>query len=131
MTDDKEIEKLFKTAKTEFSDNAEFTAALQQKLDKVELIRQMQESKLKSYKLGLITAFVIGVIFGGIGLAVLAHMPADTAVLAGTVSNGIIANLFGGVNGLYSALLSLLITGGTLCIALNVQDIYEMKARMR
>lgn len=125
MTDDKDIEKLFSTAKTEFEDNAQFMDALSEKLDKVEFVKQIQERKLRSYKIGLIVAFAVGVVFGAIGLLVILHLPAESVTLAET---GFLANLFGGIRNMSAILLSLVVTGGAVCISLNIQDILRMKA---
>ena len=50
MTKDKELENLFATAIQEFNDNDLFTAELSSKLDKVEILKHIQqEQKRRSY----------------------------------------------------------------------------------
>lgn len=129
MTDDKDIDKLFSTAVTEFDDNRQFMSALTEKLDKVEYIQQIQGQKRKAYKISLIVAFAIGVVFGGIGLALILHMPETTPVI-NTLGIGVLMELPNGMKGLSATVLSFVITGGILCIALNIQDIYRMKSML-
>lgn len=125
MTDDKDIEKLFSTAETQFDDDAQFMAALNEKLDKVEFIKQIQERKLKSYRISLIVAFAAGAVFGIIGLFMVSHVPAETFTMTGT---GFLIDFICSSRNISTILLSLLAIAGTIGISLNIQDIQRMKS---
>lgn len=127
MTEDKEMEELFSLAKTSFEDNPEFMAKLSEKLDRIEYLRQIQESRRKSYVVGLIVAFAFGLLFGCIGLTIAVNMPAGTPFVADGIISRFAVSVFHGMNGLIATVLSLVVTAGTVCIALNVQDISRMK----
>ena len=69
MTKDKALEELFLAQKPHFSDNADFMAALTQRLDAVEFIKQHQEATIRRYKMLMVAAFVVGIISGATAIA--------------------------------------------------------------
>lgn len=125
MTRDTEIEKLFSTAKTEFADNEEFTLALSLKLEKVEYIKRMQEENIRHYKKGIITAFIIGAIFGVLAIIAIAYMPTDTEILSRCKALDI-----NRLKWISTAIISVFVGGSAIGIASSVQDLSNLKSSM-
>lgn len=119
MTDDKDIEMLFATAKTEFDDNDRMMASLNAKLDKVEYIRRIQDQKARQYKIALVVAFVAGILFCGVAIVILNFLPAADGL------HGLFARPWAALA------LSLLLSGAAVCLAFNVRDISAAKAMQK
>lgn len=77
MTPDKDIQTLFDSAKAEFEDNADFLQTLNRNLDKVEYIKQVQDSQIKRYRHTVIYALVAGVCAGTLAMATIGNIPSD------------------------------------------------------
>ena len=77
MNKDNALKELFLAQKPHFDDNADFMAALTQRLDAVEYVRQHQEATLRRYKLAMVAAFVVGIVSGAVTMAFVLSMPAD------------------------------------------------------
>ena len=77
MTPDKDIQKFFESARTEFEDNADFLQTLNRNLDKVEYIKQVQDSQIKRYRHTVIYALVAGVCAGTLAMATIGNIPSD------------------------------------------------------
>lgn len=81
MTKDKELENLFATAIQEFNDNDIFTADLSSKLDKVEILKHIQqEQKRRSYT-RLLVAFFAGALSVIVALLLLPMLPTDMEII--------------------------------------------------
>ena len=81
MTKDKELEKLFSSALTEFDDNETFLSRLEQKLEKVEYMKRIQEEQKKSYRINLVLAFVAGALSLLAVSALFPALPTDQQIL--------------------------------------------------
>lgn len=67
---DKELENLFLSSTPDLTDDVQFMAALERKMNAVEFLRQEQEDQKRSYRLAIGLALVLG-IFCGMGLCCL------------------------------------------------------------
>ena len=77
MTPDKDIQQLFDSAKAEFEDNEDFLQTLGRSLDKVEYIKQIQDSRIRKYRYSMICALVAGVCAGSLAMATIGNIPSD------------------------------------------------------
>ena len=81
MTQDKELEKLFSAAITEFSDNDQFLEHLSAQLDKVEYLKRIQQEQKRRYKMNLVLAFASGAFGMLVALLLLPLLPSDMQIL--------------------------------------------------
>lgn len=77
MTKDKELENLFATAIQEFNDNDLFTADLSSKLDKVEILKHIQQEQKRRSNTRLLVAFFAGALSVIVALLLLPMLPTD------------------------------------------------------
>lgn len=64
---DKELEELFLSSAPDLTDDVQFMAVLERKMNAVEFLKQEQEAQKRSYRLAIGVALVLGV-FCGMGL---------------------------------------------------------------
>ena len=131
MTKDKALEELFLAQKPQFTDNADFMAALTKRLDAVEFIKQHQEATIRRYKILMVAAFVVGIISGAISTVWLLSTPTDVPLFSINVQTGFLLWLVQNSRLLVAAALSLLMTAGICSIVLNIMDIIEMRLDSR
>ncbi len=89
MTQDKELEKLFKTAITEFADNNRFLEQLSAKLYKVEYLKCVQHEQWRRYKMNLILAFASGALSMLAALILLPLLPSDMQIMESIINLGV------------------------------------------
>lgn len=130
MTKDKALEELFLAHKPQFSDNADFMAALTQRLDAVEFIKQHQEATIRRYKLLMVAAFVVGIVSGATAIAYVLSAPADVPLFTFQVQTGFLLWLTENSRLITATALSLLMSLGLISIISNVQDILQMRGRL-
>ena len=127
MSKDKALEVLFLAQKPHFDDNADFMAALTQRLDAVEYVRQHQEATIRHYKMAMVIAFVVGVVSGAITLAFVMSMPASMPLFTVQVQSDILLWLVENSRVILTTILALLMSFGMMSIIINVQDILHLK----
>ena len=130
MTKDKALEELFLAQKPQFTDNADFMAALTKRLDAVEFIKQHQEATIRRYKMVMVAAFVVGIISGALAIALVLSSPAEPLFTFSIQSTFLLwvaenSRLF------VATAIALLMTIGTISIIGNVQDIQRMRSRIK
>ena len=130
MTKDKALEELFLAHKPQFSDNADFMAALTQRLDAVEFIKQHQEATIRRYKMLMVAAFVVGIISGATAIAYVLSTPADIPLFTFQIQTGFLLWLAENSRLITATALSLLMSLGLISIISNVQDILQMRGRL-
>lgn len=130
MEKDKAIEELFLAQKPQFSDNADFMAALTKRLDAVEYIKQHQEATIRRYKMLMVAAFVVGIVSGAVSIAYVLSTPADVPLFTFQVQTGFLLWLAENSRLLTATTLSLLMSFGLISIISNVQDILQMRVRL-
>lgn len=75
MTTDKELQELFRSANIQFDDNDEFLELLDTRLEKVEYVRKIQDSRNKRYKLSIYCALLIGIAVEALSMTYFYHLP--------------------------------------------------------
>ncbi len=130
MEKDKALEELFLAQKPQFSDNADFMAALTKRLDAVEFIKQHQEATIRRYKMLMVAAFVVGIVSGAVSIVYVLSTPADVPLFTFQVQTGFLLCLAENSRLLTATALSLLMSFGLISIISNVQDILQMRVRL-
>lgn len=75
MTPDKDIQELFNSIDITPSDGEKFIAGLQERLDRVEYIKEMQEAQTRRFRHTTVTAFICGVLAGAMAMALMSVLP--------------------------------------------------------
>lgn len=140
MNKDKALEELFLAHKPHFDDSDAFMASLSKRLDAVEFIKQHQEAAIRRYKMAMVVALIVGIISGGITMALVLSSPTDVPLFNVIGGRGDIANhqLISGIllwlsdnsRLITAAMLSLLMTVGGISLFNNIQEINSMRSMM-
>ena len=130
MTKDKALEELFLAQKPQFTDNADFMAALTKRLDAVEFIKQHQEATIRRYKMVMVAAFVVGIISGSLAIALVLSSPAEP-LFTFSIQSAFLLWLAENSRLIVATAIALLMTIGTISIIGNVQDIQRMRSRIK
>ena len=140
MTKDKALEELFLSQKPQFDDKDAFMASLSKRLDAVEYIKQHQEATIRRYKMAMVVALIVGIISGGITMALVLSLPTDVPLFnvfggRGDIANhqvlsGLLLWLSDNSRLITAAMLSLLMTVGGISLFNNIQEINAMRSMM-
>ncbi|UPS44668.1 hypothetical protein M1D30_00425 [Prevotella sp. E15-22] len=130
MTKDKALEELFFAQKPQFTDNADFMAALTKRLDAVEFIKQHQEATIRRYKMVMVAAFVVGIISGALAIALVLSSPAEP-LFTFSIQSAFLLWVAENSRLIVATAIALLMTIGTISIIGNVQDIQRMRSRIK
>ena len=130
MTKDKALEELFLAQKPQFTDNADFMAALTKRLDAVEFIKQHQEATIRRYKMVMVAAFVVGIISGAVAIALVLSSPAEP-LFTFSIQSAFLLWVAENSRLIVATAIALLMTIGTISIIGNVQDIQRMRSRIK
>ena len=130
MTKDKALEELFLAQKPQFTDNADFMAALTKRLDAVEFIKQHQEATIRRYKMVMVVAFVVGIISGALAIALVLSSPAEP-LFTFSIQSAFLLWVAENSRLIVATAIALLMTIGTISIIGNVQDIQRMRSRIK
>ena len=128
MTKDKALEELFQ--KPQFTDTADFMAALTKRLDAVEFIKQHQEATIRRYKMVMVAAFVVGIISGALAIALVLSSPAEP-LFTFSIQSAFLLWVAENSRLIVATAIALLMTIGTISIIGNVQDIQRMRSRIK
>ena len=129
MTKDKDLEELFLAQKPHFDDNEDFMASLNKRLEAVEYLKQHQEATIRSYKMAMVVAFVVGIISGGVTIAYVLSTPTEVPLFTFRMQQGLLAWLAANSRILTATALSLLVTFGLISVVGNVREILEMRRK--
>lgn len=121
MTKDKELENLFATAIQEFNDNDLFTADLSSKLDKVEILKHIQQEQKRRSNTRLLVAFFAGALSVIVALLLLPMLPTDMEIIRNLTSLSDIAFFSHKVKVLSSIILFVL----TYSVVFSAYSIYS------
>ena len=130
MTKDKALEELFLAQKPQFTDNADFMAALTKRLDAVEFIKQHQEATIRRYKMVMVAAFVVGIISGALAITLVLSSPAEP-LFTFSIQSAFLLWVAENSRLIVATAIALLMTIGTISIIGNVQDIQRMRSRIK
>ena len=127
MEKDKKLEELFLAQKPAFDDQAQFMAQLTRRLDAVEYVRQHQEATLRSYKLAMVAAFVVGIVSGAVTIALILSTPVDVPLFTFSVESSILLWIAENSRLIATTAIALLMSFGIMNILSNVQDILAIR----
>ena len=130
MTKDKALEELFLAQKPQFTDNADFMAALTKRLDAVEFIKQHQEATIRRYKMVMVAAFVVGIISGALAIALVLSSHAEP-LFTFSIQSTFLLWVAENSRLIVATAFALLMTIGAISIIGNVQDIQRMRSRIK
>lgn len=121
MTKDKELENLFATAIQEFNDNDLFIDDLSSKLDKVEILKHIQQEQKRRSNTRLLVAFFAGALSVIVALLLLPMLPTDMEIIRNLTSLSDIAFFSHKVKVLSSLILFVL----TYSVVFSAYSIYS------
>ena len=137
MNKDKALEELFLANKPHFDDGDAFMASLNKRLDVVEYIKQHQEATIRRYKMAMAVALIVGIISGGITMALVLSLPTDVPLFSFfgwgedySMISGLLIWLSENSRLITAAVLSLLMTVGGISLINNIQEIKTMRSRL-
>ena len=130
MTKDKALEDLFLAAKPSFDNTDQFMPSLIKRLDAVEYLKQHEEACIRRYRYGMIAAFVLGIVCGGIILALMLSAPANSPLITFNVESGILLTIFQQSRIIATVFLSGLICFFIISVIHAVNEIIGMKEMM-
>ncbi len=130
MTKDKALEDLFLAAKPSFDNTDQFMPLLIKRLDAVEYLKQREEAYIRRYRYGMIAAFVLGIVCGGIILALILSTPANSPLITFNVGSGILLAILQQSRIIATVLISGLICFFIISVVHAVNEIIGMKEMM-
>ena len=130
MTKDKALEDLFLAAKPSFDNTDQFMPSLIKRLDAVEYLKQREEACIRRYRYGMIAAFVLGIVSGGIILALILSAPANSPLITFNVGSGILLAILQQSRIIATVLISGLICFFIISVVHAVNEIIGMKEMM-
>lgn len=130
MTKDKALEDLFLAAKPSFDNTDQFMPSLIKRLDAVEYLKQREEAYIRRYRYGMIAAFVLGIVCGGIILALILSTPANRPLITFNVGSGILLAILQQSRIIATVLISGLICFFIISVVHAVNEIIGMKEMM-
>lgn len=130
MTKDKALEDLFLAAKPSFDNTDQFMPSLIKRLDAVEYLKQREEAYIRRYRYGMIAAFVLGIVCGGIILALILSTPANSPLITFNVGSGILLAVLQQSRIIATVLISGLICFFIISVVHAVNEIIGMKEMM-
>ena len=130
MTKDKALEDLFLAAKPSFDNTDQFMSSLIKRLDAVEYLKQREEAYIRRYRYGMIAAFVLGIVCGGIILALMLSAPANSPLITFNVESGILLAIFQQSRIIATVFISGLICFFIISVVHAVDEIIGMKEMM-
>ncbi|WP_028897944.1 hypothetical protein [Prevotella sp. HUN102] len=71
------LDELFADYKPDLGSNEAYMAALNKRLDDIELVRKYSEARIQRYRMAVLVAFVVGLVFGCIGFFLILTMPTN------------------------------------------------------
>ena len=89
MTPDKDIQELFDSVNIPFTDNDAFLSALNQRLEKVEFIKETQDAQINRYKVSVIYSLIVGLVVGAGSMTLLQALPIAMLEKISSVLSGI------------------------------------------
>lgn len=130
MTKDKALEDLFLAAKPSFDNTDQFMPSLIKRLDAVVYLKQREEAYIRRYRYGMIAAFVLGIVCGGIILALILSTPANSPLITFNVGSGILLAILQQSRIIATVLISGLICFFIISVVHAVNEIIGMKEMM-
>ena len=77
MNDDIRLQELFDDFRPTLTDSEQFSSQLERRLAMIDEIREAQAALLRRYRMAVVAAFVAGIVFGSVLLAVILATPSE------------------------------------------------------
>ena len=77
MNDDIRLQELFDDFRPTLTDIEQFSSQLERRLAMIDEIREAQAAQLRRYRMAVVAAFVVGIVFGSVLLAVILATPSE------------------------------------------------------
>lgn len=131
MNKDKSLEELFLAVKATPLESDGFMASLNRKLDAVEYIKQHEEACQRRYRYVVIVTFILGIVCGGIMMAVIMSMPGDVPLFVFGVQNNVLITIEQNSHFIASIVLAAIICFAVVNVISNIYDMMRMKDSVR
>lgn len=129
MTPDKDIQKLVDSVNTPFTDNEAFLDTLNQRLDKVEFVKNTQDAQIRRYKISVIFSLVAGLIAGSVSTVLIRSLPVTIFRKVSAALTALPLLEAGNTPSFFKYGIPLLIGTAAFLIALNMQEIHEFRSK--
>ena len=129
MTPDKDIQKLIDSVNTPFTDNEAFLDTLNQRLDKVEFVKNTQDAQIRRYKISVIFSLVAGLIAGSVSTVLIRSLPVTIFRKVSAALTALPLLEAGNTPSFFKYGIPLLIGTAVFLIALNMQEIHEFRSK--
>lgn len=129
MTPDKDIQKLVDSVNTPFTDNEAFLDTLNQRLDKVEFVKNTQDAQIRRYKISVIFSLVAGLIAGSVSTVLIRSLPVTIFRKVSAALTALPLLEAGNTPSFFKYGIPLLIGTAVFLIALNMQEIHEFRSK--
>ena len=77
MNDDIRLQELFDDFRPTLTDSEQFSSQLERRLAMIDQIRETQAAEIRRYRMAVVAAFVAGIVFGSVLLAVILATPSE------------------------------------------------------
>lgn len=82
MNDDIRLQELFDSFHPTLADSNLFNQRLDRKLKMIDEIKQAQTNQIRHYRMAVVAAFVVGIIFGSVIFAIILTTPSDVPLFS-------------------------------------------------
>ena len=82
MNDDIRLQELFDDFRPTLTDSEQFSSQLDRRLAMIDEIREAQAALLRRYRMAVVAAFVAGIVFGSVLLAVILATPSEVPLFS-------------------------------------------------
>lgn len=82
MNDDIRLQELFDDFRPTLTDSEQFSSQLERRLAMIDEIRETQAAEIRRYRMAVVAAFVAGIVFGSVLLAVLLATPSEVPLFS-------------------------------------------------
>ena len=82
MNDDIRLQVLFDDFRPTLTDSEQFSSQLERRLAMIDEIRETQAAEIRRYRMAVVAAFVAGIVFGSVLLAVILATPSEAPLFS-------------------------------------------------
>ncbi len=82
MNDDIRLQELFDDFRPTLTDSEQFSSQLERRLAMIDEIRETQAAEIRRYRMAVVAAFVAGIVFGSVLLAVILATPSEVPLFS-------------------------------------------------
>lgn len=82
MNDDIRLQELFDDFRPTLTDSEQFSSQLERRFAMIDEIRETQAAEIRRYRMAVVAAFVAGIVFGSVLLAVILATPSEVPLFS-------------------------------------------------